>query len=957
MLNTKLVNQGLANDKGIRRTLELPTYTNVGILNKEYIAPAYVKVGLSKTLTLLAYAKIGLSKSLTIPVIVEISLNTTTGLFILNRAREPQAFLPDENWQYSREPSAATSMSVEIPKTIIEDNVPVGHNLYDFFHTQDKIRHADLASFIRITRGGQTRATGKITNRRLGDVFELSAMTEEVLLENNLTPAQYGKVYDGWDLADVARDLLLGWQTLRVKDLSQWQDRLVDSSNVDLTTDPGIVMLAKRSNGRYYESGYIILKFDRQEIVDFVRWDRIRWSADSDGVVSSSIQYSTNGVSFSQPFDGGIPEEIGYALTGDSDSIWVRINLATTDTESEDPEGNKVGVTPAVFSIEVIGRTLGELVEGNIPQVSGVTVKGLNANYTTALKVLVDACNQANFEFTVLDGALSVAKTLGKDLSNKILLHTDHNTEISSLGDDDDFVNILTAYSQGSGINRMEITLRDDMSIQKYGSKSKSLEIQADNLEELMSKARGYLDANNSPATEFVVNTVFDPDREPNFGIGDIVRVADPKTGIVTTSRIMFETREKIDGELRVSFELGSPSLLLSEAIGGKPTVPVPIDPLTPAGVFVKGAIAGLVVGFAQPKGDWAYTECHVSTVSGFTPSSGTLRDSGRQTRFDIMDLIAGARYYVRLVHVDGEGRKSVPSREMSAKALYLPVEVLEDHTIGADKFMANLKPPILVTSKPDFPDLRYPEGTLFFYTVDRKLYESIGEDWEPLNAGKVYADEIVAGIIESGGIKADWYAEIRNTMPYVGLSSLDSSKPIVIPIYVPSETVNIAGAFLSAEARRYRAYAKSAPRRTNPWLTSTASVRDTVHSPQINLKTDWDDTIYLENANTHYHSFDFTHEHDLDFGIHEDTTPSNVRLRINNGSSWSSYINLASAPNTTSPYDLISNANVPKYNNNSSEMNLGSYLSGTGWKYLEFSSARLGMIAWNIILKLDITA
>jgi len=46
---------------------------------------------------------------------------------------------------------------------------------------------------------------------------------------------------------------------------------MVGNSNVDLTTDPGHVMLAKRSNGRYYESGHIALAFGSGEIVNFKR--------------------------------------------------------------------------------------------------------------------------------------------------------------------------------------------------------------------------------------------------------------------------------------------------------------------------------------------------------------------------------------------------------------------------------------------------------------------------------------------------------------------------------------------------------------------------------------------------------------------------------------------------------------------------------------------------------------
>ena len=79
--------------------------------------------------------------------------------------------------------------------------------------------------------------------------------------------------------------------------------------------------------------------------------------------------------------------------------------------------------------------------------------------------------------------------------------------------------------------------------------------------------------------------------------------------------------------------------------------------------------------------------------------------------------------------------------------------------------------------------------------------------------------------------------------------------------------------------------------------------------------------------------------------------------MRVKDGSGWSGYITLASAASGNAAYDLISGASVPKHNNNASEMDLTPYLSGTGWKYIEFSSSRLGLIAWNLILKLDITA
>ena len=179
-----------------------------------------------------------------------------------------------------------------------------------------------------------------------------------------------------------------------------------------------------------------------------------------------------------------------------------------------------------------------------------------------------------------------------------------------------------------------------------------------------------------------------------------------------------------------------------------------------PTGVFARGIVAGIRVGFAEPKmDDWAYSEVHVSTAPHFEPSVGTLRDKGKQTRFDIVDLVPGGRYYARVIHVDEDGRKSPASTEVSAVAEHMPIELLPDHSLGVEKFMEGLKPPIMVSQKPDFPDPRYPANTILFYTVDKKLYVSTGNDWEPLEGEEYVLPEILAGIVAAGGIIANQVA------------------------------------------------------------------------------------------------------------------------------------------------------------------------------------------------------
>jgi hypothetical protein len=694
---------------------------------------------------------------------------------ILDKNRKLVAILPGVRWHYNRRINEATAIEVYIPRETIDEHITPDHALYGFFMPtqpvvvepaprrvrEDKTKYAEIASYVQIHKGDKLKASGKIVGRTLGQVVTVEAYTEEILLETNLTPAQYGKVWDGWDLADVARDLLDGWQSLRVKAQSQWQDRMVASSNVDLTTDPGLVMLAKRSNGRYYDSGYITLVFNKSEIPNFKAWDRVRWSADSEEPVKTSIQISTNGTSFSAPFDGGLPEETGYYIGGDHDQVWVRINLSTTDTESEDANGVPTGVTPMVFAVELIARTEGKLVVGNIPAVAGATVKGLSADHASAFRVLVDACDQVDWEFNVWDGALNIAEALGVDRTKDFVFRAGSNIKIQTLGDGDgDLVNILTAYGPGRGINRMEITLRDEASIAEFGEYPLAMEFDAETLDELEQKAQEFLSEHNTPKTQFEVAVAFDHDKEPDYGLGDKVRVADPETGIVTTTRIMTEAREYNEQGLSVHLELGKAGFILAEAISGEKRVAKPIDPMQPTGVYARGIVAGIRVGFAEPKmDDWAYSEVHVSTASHFEPSGGTLRDKGKQTRFDIMELTPGVRYYAKVVHVDSAGRRSEPSQEVSAVANYMSPELLPDYSLGVEKFMEGLKPPIMVSQKPDFPDPRYPANTILFYTVDKKLYVSTGNDWEPLEGEEYVLPEILAGIVAAGGIIANQVA------------------------------------------------------------------------------------------------------------------------------------------------------------------------------------------------------
>ena len=65
------------------------------------------------------------------------------------------------------------------------------------------------------------------------------------------------------------------------------------------------------------------------------------------------------------------------------------------------------------------------------------------------------------------------------------------------------------------------------------------------------------------------------------------------------------------------------------------------------------------------PMEDWATTECHVGSSSGFTPDAATLKAKGQQTRFVIADLIPGETYNVKLIPFDAQGNQGATSTQV----------------------------------------------------------------------------------------------------------------------------------------------------------------------------------------------------------------------------------------------------------------------------------------------------
>lgn len=144
--------------------------------------------------------------------------------------------------------------------------------------------------------------------------------------------------------------------------------------------------------------------------------------------------------------------------------------------------------------------------------------------------------------------------------------------------------------------------------------------------------------------------------------------------------------------------------------------------------------------------------------------------DFGDQGRFRTEVIATGRVVGARKRWTDMETRPGRPGQPIDPDRIppgELPPDRLPDYSLGVDKFMEGLRPPIMVTSKPDFPDPRYPIDTILFYTQDGRLYRVVDNDWVPMVVtdlselnGELQSNQIALGAIQEDLIAAEAIAE-----------------------------------------------------------------------------------------------------------------------------------------------------------------------------------------------------
>ncbi|HOP80602.1 MAG TPA: hypothetical protein PLZ21_08580, partial [Armatimonadota bacterium] len=455
---------------------------------------------------------------------------------------------------------------------------------------------------------------------------------------------------------------------------------------------------------------------------------------------------------------------------------------------------------------------------------------------------------------------------------------------------------------------------------------------------ELELKAREYLDEHKRPKTSFEIAAVFDYDKEPDYGLGDKVRVADPETGIVTTTRIMTESREYNEQGLTVHLELGQAGFTLAEVISGEKRVAKPLDPLQPTGVYARGIIKGIVVGCNAPKNDWAYTECHVSTAKGFVPGTATLVDKGKQTRFDIPNLDPGVRYYARVVHVDNAGRRSEASQEVSAVAGFVTGAEVEDDSITAAKYkeVRNILPwtgeCILDEYHPYEFAFEIPDDTIriqqikFSATGERfRSYSQVTEAAEiglstTADGGEISTTSVAAGVhshksefvtlsTSETNVNISTTVEISSADAYVGIHDPGHSHSIgAIGGTGPggednhTHTVEVHG----AAAWSGTGISASGGYHTHAAVAKSISMdHDHYYTVPIGTTSDGGEHSHQITIPPHAHAINIPpHNHEMVSGIYESSTPDQVFLYFDNGSGYSEFnkVALNTAPDIDTP-------------------------------------------------------
>lgn len=142
--------------------------------------------------------------------------------------------------------------------------------------------------------------------------------------------------------------------------------------------------------------------------------------------------------------------------------------------------------------------------------------------------------------------------------------------------------------------------------------------------------------------------------------------------------------------------------------------------PSAPTNVTVSTVQGGLTVSYTAPGDLWFETELHLSTSSGFTPSSSTFRGRSRSEKIEVGDLTPGVNYYGRLLPRDAAGNPGELSEEFTIAAGYTPPRAMQPRAVY-DRLPFNPDFEIFTTGTGSPPDA--------WFMANGGVWGSIAED------------------------------------------------------------------------------------------------------------------------------------------------------------------------------------------------------------------------------------
>lgn len=460
-------------------------------------------------------------------------------------------------------------------------------------HDLEGVEQLGLATYVSIYDRYDQCATGFIQSRDLaGEEYSFAVQGHAHRMKNFKTPSKW-QGWNGQDLADAVRDHTRRFRFKRWNTKADWETAI--RHQVDIDIEPGSVILEYEphpedpQNERPKAWGYIQFRHDLGESAlssgRILRWTEIidayvriavqsRSAATSAGLDSASWGPEMTAINVGDVQENEIN---GVPIAGTGRWVDVRINLYTEDQESvrKDAHGEVVGYgfTPYLDGVELIWREQTFLNVGSIPSTTGIIVQGFEFERVDFLQSLANICDEYGWEFRVrhdeaakkvyLDLGENGEATLGQDRTinseDPFVIEHGRNIAITVLRDNQTkLANVLDCFGSGEGTKQLYVQLKHDQSIKDHGEIPGDFMMpEAETMAELIFAGQKELEKRSQPDVAFEVSIPVDDIRElDGVGLGDTITVVHPRNKVVVNARIMDDSFQSSQSDLRVRWGL-----------------------------------------------------------------------------------------------------------------------------------------------------------------------------------------------------------------------------------------------------------------------------------------------------------------------------------------------------------------------------------------------------------------